>query len=196
MDVRAVGELELVRQRIPQRRDGLEVVEAKGIGGAHGGDNGGDLPALRQHLSGSLLQPDQVNLVVVGGGHRHQVPGADAEPAGDVGGAVVPGVGHQDDGISGHAVVDGIRTGLLQPQLHSVERRAGAAEREHAARPFRVVADEPRGHAHGLHFGQGHQPAVFVPGDVGIVQRGQQDPDDAGDGGRRDDVLLGAGVAE
>ena len=153
------------------------------------------LPSSRA-LRAASSQPGHVDLVLRDGRHGDEVAGAEAEPAGDVGGAVVPGIRYQDHRLLGHAVGDGVRTGLLQPHLHAVQGGAGAAEREHAAGPFLIVADQPGGDARGFHLGQRHQPAVLVPRDVGVVQRGQQDPDDAGDGGRRHDVDLRVGVAE
>src|SRR5262249_37172723 len=69
-------------------------------------------------------------------------------------------------------------------------------EGEHPAGLFRVVAQQSGGDRGGLDLGQGGQPAVLVPGEVGVVQRGQQDADQRRDGGGRDDVLLGARVAE
>ena len=92
------------------------------------------LPSVRAFRAASSSRTKSISLSSVVG-YRHQVPRAEAEPTGDVGGAVVPGVRHQDDGVLGHAVVDRIRAGLLQPHLDAVEGRAGAAEGEHAAGP-------------------------------------------------------------
>ena len=107
----------------------------------------------------------------------------------------MPGVGNEDHHIVRYALGHGPGAGLFQADLYPVERGAGPAEGKRAASLLWVVANHPRGDADRFDFGQGNEAAVFIPSDVGVVQRGKQDADEAGNGRGRDDVLLGMGMA-
>lgn len=106
------------------------------------------------------------------------------------------GFGDEDHGVFRYAFAHGMRAGFFQAELHPVEGRSGAAEGKDAAGQRRVVPDQSGSDGRGLDFGQRHQAAVFIPGDIGVVQRGEQDADQARNRRWRNDVLLGAGMAE
>ena len=110
-------------------------------------------------------------------------------------GAVVPGVGNEHYHVVGYALLHGLRTGFFQTDLYPIECGAGPAKGKRAASLLWVVANHPCGNADRFDFGQGDETAVFIPSDVGVVQRGEQDADKAGNSRGRDDVLLGVGMA-
>ena len=123
-------------------------------------------------------------------GTRNDALLAEPEPAGDVQAAVVALRGGQDHAAARHAVVHRVRERLFDAELRAVEHRPGPAEREHAARPRRVVPDEPRHHGHDRRLGQ-HEAIRRIVGDqIRIVDGRQQRPDDAGNRRRRNDVDL------
>ena len=188
--VRAVGEIEFLDQRIPERYDGSQVVHAERIGAAHGGDEGGDLFALLERFAGRFFQQAQVYFVFGGGGDGDHLVRPHSDPSGNAVSAVMPSVRHEQHGFFGQSAPQTARAGFFQADSDAVQRRARAAEREQARRLFLIVADEARRDAGGFDLGQREKAAVFVPSEVRIVQGGEQHPDHAGDGGRANDVLL------
>jgi hypothetical protein len=92
----------------------------------------------------------------------------------------------------GHAPAPQI---FFQAQFNAVKDGAGAAEGEDPAGPLGVVAHQVGEHGHRLNFRLSEAGGIFVPDDVGIEQGRGHNRSNAGDGGRRDDVHLGIGVA-
>ena len=88
-------------------------------------------------------------------------------------GAVVPGVGNEDHHVVGYALLHGLRTGFFQADLYPIERSASPAKGKRAASLLWVIANHPRGDGDCFDFGQGDEAAVFIPSDVGVVQRGE-----------------------
>ena len=190
MHVWAVVELEPRDQPVAHRHDRLQIVHPERVRRAHHRDEGRDPPAVPQRALRRL--GEQVQVDVVGGLARHldHVPFAQTKPAGHVQPRVVALRGRQHHGVAAHPRLHRARQRFFEPDLDAVEVGAGPAEREQPAGHLRVVPDEIRRHRRHPDL-RLHDPAGRVVGDeIGVVNRRQQHPDDAGDRGATDHVRL------
>ncbi len=195
VDVRR-GNPVLLDQFIPETNDARQIVDAKGVGGPHGGDDHRHFLPGGEGLAQIVFEVGQGHLIVPGVGDGHQVFRAQPQPGAGVEAGIMGGGGGHDFQVITHPFCHAPAPQIFfQAQLHSVEDGAGAAEGEDPAGPFGVIAHQIRKHGHRLDFRLGETGGVFIPDDVGIEERRRHDGGDAGDGGRRNDVHLGVGVA-
>ena len=130
------------------------------------------------------------------GRNDDKVVRADAEPTGDIGCAVVSGVRHENDRFFRNALLYGVRTGFFQSKFHAVESGSGASKREYSAGLRLIIPDHFRSDCDNFNLRQRHQPAVFVPSDIRVMQGGEQHPNQARYRCGGDNVLLRARMSK
>ena len=90
VNVRPVGQLELIDQLVAQSDDRLEIVEAESVGGAQGRDDGGDRPSALQRRARLIAQDDRASSRCAGRWECViRLLRAQTEPTGDVVAAVM-----------------------------------------------------------------------------------------------------------
>ncbi len=146
----------------PNPDHGGEIVEAEGVGRSPRGDDAGDGRAGRRQPIEDPRQILDPYLVVVGGRDANQRLFAQTEPVGDGEVGVVGAIRAHDRGRTAQTVAPHTRHRLLEADLG-----------DH------------------FDFGQRHLPRRLLADQIGVVDRGQQPADHAGDG-RRGTTLIWA----
>ena len=126
--------------------------------------------------------------------NRNQIVRSYSEPTDNVSGTVVSRIRHEHNGISGCAVMYRPRTSFFKTKLYAVECRCGATESKHTARLLWVVSNQLRRYGDRLNLSQRHQATVFIPNQIRVVQRGEEDPNQTWNRRWRNNVLLRPGV--
>ena len=180
VQVGQIGERKLIGQAAAQFVDRPQVVDAKGVGRAQRGHDGGDLPAGGQLRANGPLERRQLDRIVQPSRYPYDVLLPEPQPTGDVQARVVALLRGDNHGVLAHTAGGRAGQRLFEPYFHAVQQRAGAAEREHAAGLRRVVAHQVGRHRGGPHFGFGKPPGAFVAAQVRVVQQRQQHADHAG----------------
>ena len=130
MDMRPVIEPQLGRQPLAEPVDGRQVVNAEGVGRAHGGNDRRNRLACRNRLARGSFEGGDIDRIVAVRRHTNDVVLPDPEPACHIQAGIVAVFGAQNDGASRAAVLARAWPGLLQADLHAVEECSRASERE------------------------------------------------------------------
>lgn len=195
MDVRNILEGEFIDESIADFDHRLQIIESEGVRRPEGGDDGGDLLPFFEEVATAGLEEAGPDFVVVGGGDEEDLVLADAEPTGDAQGGVMCPFGTDDPGAFAKSGFQCTGRTFLESELHAVESRPGPTEGEDASRPVWIVADEGSGHGSDFDFGESDLPRGLVADEIRIVDGREESADDAGDGGRGNNIDLGPGVS-